>query len=211
MTTGFSAEISQFGGSGLALQRGQRLLARGLGFTVAAGEALLLTGPNGSGKSSLLRVMAGLSLPRAGRLEVNGAALTDRQELAGLVGWLGHADAIKPALTVAEHLAFHRALGPEGLPAGEAAEATGLTGLMGRFGRMLSAGQRRRLSLARLLVRATPLWLLDEPTNALDADGVSLFRRLAGQHLAAGGLLVAATHLDLGLAAQTLRPADFAP
>ncbi|MFD2264062.1 heme ABC exporter ATP-binding protein CcmA [Lacibacterium aquatile] len=203
---------ASFSGSGLAVVRGGRLLFRDLAFEIAPGQALLLTGPNGSGKSSLLRVLAGLTPPQLGQLSWNGAPIDDREDHAARLNWLGFSDGIKPTLTVREHLAFHRALGLPGIDVEAAGGRVGLGALLDKPGRILSSGQRRRLSLARLLVRAAPLWLLDEPTTALDDAGTALFAELAGEHLAQGGLLVAATHHDLGLAdSLRLRPADFLP
>jgi heme exporter protein A len=180
----------------LACVRGGRGLFQGLGFAVAAGEVLAVTGPNGAGKSSLLRLLAGLLPPAAGRIALEGG---DPERSVGTAAhFIGHLDAVKGALTVAENLDFTRAL----LGGGEmeVETALGLLGL-GRLAqfpaRMLSAGQRRRLALARLLVSPRPLWLLDEPSTALDAEGQETLAGLMARHLSGGGLAVVATHSEL--------------
>lgn len=204
----------------LACLRGDRVLFRALGFDLAAGEALVLIGPNGSGKSTLIRLLAGLSRPDHGQILWQGQEITrDAEAHRARLIYLGHLDAIKPGLSVAEHLELFARLGADPVAPADLArtiatslERLGIAALARQPGRVLSAGQRRRLALARLLVRPVPLWLLDEPTNALDTAGVGIFRQLAADHLAGGGRIIAATHLDLGFAgARTLAPADFAP
>ncbi len=181
---------------GLAAFRGERLVLRDVGFVVQAGGALLLTGPNGAGKSTLLRLLAGLVRAAAGRLLWNGAdALADLAAHGGRVGYLGHLDAVKPGLTVAENL--HLWGGRRAVPA--ALEGVGLAGLAELPARMLSAGQKRRLALARLSLRPAPIWLLDEPTLGLDTASVARFGEQLAAHRAAGGVVVAATHLPLPL------------
>lgn len=181
---------------GLAAFRGERLVLRGLSFAVAAGQALLLLGPNGSGKSTLLRLLAGLKRPDAGDLLWDGAdALADLPAHAGRVAYLGHADAIKAGLTTAENLAFMAG----GRDVGPALAALGLDSLAELPARMLSAGQRRRLALARLALSPAALWLLDEPTLGLDAASLDRLGALLATHRAGGGMVVAATHLDLPL------------
>ena len=178
---------------GVAAFRGERLVLQGVHLSVAPGGALLLLGPNGSGKSTLLRVLAGLKRPDAGQVSYAGEAPP---------AYLGHADAIKPGLSVAENLRFAAA----GRPVGPALAALGLLTLAELPARMLSAGQRRRLALARLPLSASPLWLLDEPTLGLDATSLALLGALLAGHRAAGGGVVAATHQDIVLpAAATLR------
>ncbi len=190
--------------SSLTCVRGGREVFSGLSFEAAAGELLAVTGRNGSGKTSLLRLIAGLLPPGGGTLAFEGgdAELT----LAEQTHYLGHRDALKPALSVLENLSFWRDfLGGEAGSAPESLAAVGLAHAAHLPAGYLSAGQRRRLSLARLLTVRRPLWLLDEPTNALDAGGQDMVAGLMRAHLAGGGLIVAATHTPLGLAAKELR------
>ncbi len=188
---------------GLAAFRGERLVFRDVGFSLRAGGALLLTGPNGSGKSTLLRLLAGLLRPAAGTLRWDGEdALADLQAHARMVGYIGHLDAVKPTLTAAENLVFAARLG--GGSVDELLAEVGLKELADLPARMLSAGQRRRLALARLTLARAVLWLLDEPTVGLDSRSVARFGQTLEAHRAAGGLVVAATHtpLPLGEAAE---------
>ena len=188
---------------GLAAFRGERLVFSGVGFTVAPGGALLLTGPNGSGKSTLLRLVAGLVRPEAGRLLWEGQdALADPAAHAGRVAYLGHLDAVKPGLGVAENLRFW------GTPTAIAAALAqmDLSALADLPARMLSAGQKRRLAIARLALCDARIWLLDEPTLGLDTASVERFGALLAAHRAGGGIVLAATHLPLPLPeAATLR------
>jgi heme exporter protein A len=187
----------------IAAFRGERLVLRDLSFAVASGQALLLLGPNGSGKSTLLRLLAGLKRPDAGAILWQGEdALADLTTHARRVAYLGHLDAIKPGLTVTENLMFAAA----GRPAAPALATMGLEALADLPARMLSAGQRRRLALARLALSEAPLWLLDEPTLGLDLASLDRLGALLAAHRAQGGMVVAATHLDLPLpGADTLR------
>ena len=181
----------------LAAFRAERLIFSALSFTLPPGGALLLAGPNGSGKSTLLRLLAGLLRPAAGTLIWNGAdALADPAIHASRIGYLGHLDAIKPALTVAGNL---RLFAPRASAIAGALDALGLNALAGLPARMLSAGQRRRVALARLSLCPGPIWLLDEPTLGLDDASVARLETLAARHRAAGGMIVAATHLPLPL------------
>lgn len=181
---------------GLAAFRGERLVFAGLGFEVAAGGALLLAGPNGSGKSTLLRLLAGLVRPEAGRLLWHGEdALADLTDHSARVTYVGHQDAVKPGLTTAENLRFWG--GPDAIA--EALTALDLSTLADLPARMLSAGQKRRLALARLALSAAPLWLLDEPTLGLDTTSVGRFGKVLASHRVKGGIVVAATHLPLPL------------
>ncbi len=183
---------------GLAAFRGEFLVFRDLSFTVPAGGALLLAGPNGAGKSTLLRLLAGLLPPAAGRLLWDGQdALADAATQAGRVAFLGHRDAVKPGLTVAENLRFAARLG--GFDAEAALAAMALEALAALPARMLSAGQSRRLALARVVLSPAPLWLLDEPTLGLDTASVARLGGLLAAHRDRGGLVVAATHLPLPL------------
>jgi heme exporter protein A len=178
--------------------RGDRLVLDRISFGVPAGGALLLLGPNGAGKSTLLRVLAGLKRLDAGRVTFDGS-----DDLAGQVAFLGHQDAIKPGLTALENLAFAARIGG-GDPVA-ALQGAGLAPLASLPARMLSAGQKRRLALARLALLNAPLWLLDEPTLGLDTASVERFGQVLAAHRQAGGVLVAATHLPLPLqAAATL-------
>lgn len=185
--------------SDLACVRGGRQVFSHLDFAVAAGEALLVLGPNGAGKSSLLRVLAGLVRPTAGQIRFEGG---DPELTVGeQAHYLGHQDALKPSLTVAENLAFWISMlgGAGGVSAEAALGPVGLGAIAGLPAGYLSAGQRRRLSIARLLAVKRPIWLLDEPTSALDASGQAMLTAVMGQHLAGGGLILAATHGPVGL------------
>ena len=189
-----------FSGRALACARGDRRVFSGLDFGLGAGEALLLTGPNGSGKSSLLRIMAGLLAPVAGSVEWQGADIAgDRDAHAARLHYVGHLDAVKLALTVAENLRFWASLRAEGRDVGPALERFGLAPLADLPARFLSAGQRRRLALARIAVCRAPLWLLDEPTVALDGEGVAAVREAIGEHREAGGCCVVSTNTELDL------------
>lgn len=205
-----------FAGRDLACARGPRLLFADLDFAVEPGGALVLTGPNGSGKSTLLRLMAGLIRPMTGALSWGGKPLEESGDaISARLAYLGYLDAIKPALSARENLAFWAALAdPHEAPAraGLALDELGLADLADLPGRYLSSGQRRRLAIARLLVSGAPLWLLDEPTVALDTDGVARLGRAVARHRDGGGMAVIATHADLPLpGAQTLSVADYAP
>ncbi len=180
----------------VAAFRGERLVFSGLSLTVPEGGALLLLGPNGAGKSTLLRLLAGLVRMAAGRLLWRDQdALADLAEHAGRVAYLGHLDAVKLGLTVAENLSMWAPA-----PAVAAAlDLVALAALADLPAKMLSAGQRRRLALARLALRPAPIWLLDEPTLGLDTASVAQFGAMLAAHRAAGGVVVAATHLPLPL------------
>jgi heme exporter protein A len=183
----------------LVCQRGDREVFRGLGFAVAAGEALVVTGRNGAGKSSLLRMVAGLIRLAGGRLALAGGdpELTIPEQ----AHYLGHHDALKPALTVAENLDFWtRYLAGRTETLAEALQTVGLAALRDLPAGYLSAGQQRRLSMARLITVPRPIWLLDEPTAALDVAAQSRLAELMQAHLAGGGMILAATHGPLGLA-----------
>ena len=182
--------------AGLAAFRGERLVLRDIDFVVPCGGALLLSGPNGSGKSTLLRLIAGLLRPAAGTLTWDGAdALADLPAHARRVAYVGHLDAVKPGLTVAENLRFAARIGGGEVP--EALAALGLVDLVDLPARLLSAGQQRRLALARLALSKATLWLLDEPTLGLDAASVERLAALLAAHRRKGGIIVAATHLPL--------------
>ena len=181
--------------SGLACGRGGMALVEGLDFAVIPGRCLLLRGPNGTGKTTLLLTLAGIVAPLAGIVAVAPA------EEAPVIHYCGHRNALKPRLSVIENLGFWAAVnGPTGMAPAEALDEVGLGGLDRLDAGYLSAGQSRRLALARLLVSLRPIWLLDEPTAALDTEGHGLVTRLIDRHLAMGGLAVAATHDAITLA-----------
>ncbi len=178
----------------LGCRRGDLRVLSGVTFRLAAGQALILRGPNGSGKTTLLRTLAGLAPPDGGHIDA------PEDEIA----YAGHADGLKSQLTVAENLRFwaqmfgQRTIRP-------ALDTFQLAALANRQAANLSAGQKRRLGLSRMLVTGRRIWLLDEPTVSLDSASTAVFAAMIGDHLAAGGLAVIATHIDLGLsAAQSL-------
>ncbi len=204
--------MSLFEGHDLVCQRGGRQVFAGLGFGLAPGGALLLTGPNGSGKSSLLRVMAGLLKPAAGELAWAGEVVAgDPEAHRARLHYVGHLDGVKPVLSVHENLsAWTRLRGApdDGVPA--ALERFGLAGLAGLAGRLLSAGQKRRLALARLLAAEAEVWLRDEPGVGLDDAALRRLGEEIARHRAGGGRVVAATHGSLPIeASETLSLADF--
>lgn len=184
----------------LACWRGGRAVFEGLSFALDAGEALTITGRNGAGKSSLLRLIAGLLRPAHGRISLDGG--DPELSLAEQVHYLGHQDALKSALSVTENLGFWAGfLGAKAPELERCLDAVGLYDLADLPAAYLSAGQRRRLSLARLLAAKRPIWLLDEPTSTLDTTAQERLAGLMQTHLAEGGLILAATHAAIGLAA----------
>ncbi len=199
-------------GREVACMRGGRTVFAKLDFGFAPGDLVVLRGPNGAGKSSLLRVLAGLVAPAAGTLAWHGADIAD--DPAGhraRLQYVGHLDALKANLTAREHLRFHAALrgvggrDVEGHHIAHALDVFGLTKLANRPARFLSQGQKRRVALARLCVAPAALWLLDEPTNGLDAEGVACLAAAIADKREGGGIVVAATHLDFpGSQARTL-------
>ncbi len=215
-SSGSSPSVA-FTGSNLICVRGGRVIFTGLNFSIAPGEALVLLGPNGSGKSSLLRVMAGLLRPFSGSIAWSGEVLAnDPESHAARLHYVGHHDAIKAVLSVAENLRFwarlHRPDDQADEAVAAAMEAFGLTRLAGVPGRMLSAGQKRRANLARLLAAPAPLWLLDEPTTALDRHSVGVTEKLLQRHCAEGGMAVLSTHTDIDLPGHRVLQLDsFAP
>ena len=181
----------------LAVRRSGRRIFSGLSFALDPGAALAVTGRNGAGKSTLIAVLAGRLRPDAGRIRVEEVGEASLPESLHVVG---HRDGLKSALTAGENLAFaQRLLGAPRLEPRAALERMGLAHALGLPVAYLSAGQRRRVALARLLVCHRPLWLLDEPTAALDAASQALLSELMAEHRAGGGLVVAATHQALGL------------
>ena len=190
--------------SDLGIERGGRIVFRKISFALGSGESMSLTGPNGAGKSTLLRALAGLLPITEGRIDCTPPA----GHLAETVHYIGHADALKASLTARENLQFWAAmLGSDGA-------APSVETALGRFGlaaiadlpaAYLSAGQKRRLALAKLLVASRPIWLLDEPMTALDAVSQAMMGETMLAHLAGGGLVVAATHAPLLLDGRELR------
>jgi heme exporter protein A len=202
-----AGETMRLSAENIAVERGGRAVLTGLSFSARAGAALIVTGPNGAGKSTLLRAIAGFLPLAAGAFALEGGA--SESSIGEQAHYLGHADALKGALTAGENLAFFAgALGgdpSDGVWRG-ALQRLGLAHVADFPVRALSAGQKRRVALARLLVAPRPLWLLDEPTTALDAAAQELFAAIMRERLEAGGLIVAATHAPLGLeGAETLR------
>lgn len=180
--------------------RGGLSILGGVSFEVNAGEAVVLKGPNGSGKTTLLRTIAGLQPPSGGGVDV----------APDTIAYAAHSDGIKAPLTVAENLIFWAGLfGASGIDA--ALDAFDLHGLRNRRAGALSAGQKRRVGLARLMVTGRPIWALDEPTVSLDAASVALFASAVSAHLAGGGAALIATHIDLGLDARTIDVSTFKP
>ena len=179
--------------SDLDCARGGLPILSGVSFALESGEALILRGPNGSGKTTLLRTVAGLQPPLAGTID----AAPDS------IAYAAHSDGLKGTLSVAENLEFWAALfGTSGIEA--ALQSFDLLSLRHRMAGRLSAGQKRRLGLARLMVTGRPVWVLDEPTVSLDAASVGLFADAVRAHLDGGGAALMATHIDLGLEAETL-------
>jgi heme exporter protein A len=215
-----AASVRRFSGHGLVCIRGERIVFANLDLTLAQGEALLLLGPNGSGKSSLLRLMAGLLRPAAGSLAWDdGPVREDPERHHARTRYVGHTDTIKPVLTARENLAFWakvcaneddtRATLAARIDA--ALDRLALARLADVPGRMLSAGQKRRLNLARLLAAPAPLWLMDEPTTALDKGSVATLEAIMAEHRATGGMIALSTHLDVNLpGARVLNLDDFA-
>jgi heme exporter protein A len=184
--------------SNLACVRGSREIFNNVNFSLSSGHALAVVGPNGAGKSSLLRMIAGLLRAESGRLELDGGdpELTIPEQ----AHYLGHQDALKPSLSVAENLTFWaRYLGNGSTSASGPLDTVGLAAIPDLPAGYLSAGQRRRLSIARLLAVRRPIWLLDEAAAALDQAAQARLIDLMRTHLAGGGLILAATHAPLGL------------
>jgi heme exporter protein A len=210
--SGFDPGDGDLAADNVACRRGERLIFSGLSCALPPGGALLLTGANGSGKSSLLRLLATLLAPSAGRVMWRGAPVAgDLGGYRASLHYVGHLDAIKPALGVRETLAFWAGMRGTAAPRiDDALAALALEPIADWPCRWLSAGQRRRLALARLIVSPAPLWLLDEPTGSLDADGERRLVAAIEAHRAAGGRVAIATHQPLPLAGpQVLALEDF--
>ena len=182
----------------LACIRGGREVFQGLSFAVSAGQGLTVVGPNGAGKSSLLRLIAGLVRQTAGHILIEGG--DPELSIAEQAHYLGHQDALKHSLTVLENLTFWaHMLGVPTAVTGQALEQVGLGTIVDLPAGYLSAGQRRRLSIARLVAISRPIWLLDEPTTALDTGSQAMLASLMADHLKGGGLIMAAVHGPIGL------------
>jgi heme exporter protein A len=187
----------------LGARRGFATLFSGLSFRVDAGEALVVSGANGTGKTTLLRIVAGLTTAAAGALAWNGEVVKPLDsEFRRAIAYAGHLPALKDELSAEENLASLLALDGEAVTGDvlrAALDDVALVRQRALPARVLSQGQRRRISLARLMLMPRPLWILDEPTTALDASGIELLGRMLARHLSDGGTLVAATHAGLGL------------
>lgn len=179
--------------------RGGQIIFEGIGFVLTRQDCLTVTGPNGSGKSTLLRIVAGLLRAAAGHVRLEEGE-PDWSDLAAAAHYLGHLNAMKPALSVADNLSFWRAfLGRSGQSVTEALDRVGLEGVGDLPFGYLSTGQKRRAAIARLLVSHRPIWLLDEPTSGLDEASRSRLLDVMNAHLKSGGIILAATHVPLGL------------
>jgi heme exporter protein A len=191
----------------LACVRGERQVFAGLDFQVKAGEVLVVEGANGVGKTSLLRLIAGFLSPAAGSVSIatDQGTISEGEERNHQIGWLGHQDGIKPQLDVDEQLEFFAQLYGATASLDDALARVGLSRQRQLPCRYLSAGQKKRLGLARLMVSARPLWLLDEPFAALDRNGRGLAADLMQAHCASGGIVVAASHDPFGFASRALR------
>lgn len=185
--------------SKLACLRGQRLLFRDLSFEVKAGEALIIEGPNGAGKTSLLRLLAGFIAPTFGVIELYGSfgMIDEPEERGKYIGWFGHHDGLKAQLSLWENLRFHSHIYGGAADYEAALEWAGLSRAADLPAHYLSAGQKKRLALARLKLSNRPLWLLDEPLAALDQSAKRAVEQLIQDHRAAGGMVIAATHEPL--------------
>lgn len=182
----------------LAAERSGEIIVSDITFELSQGDGLIITGPNGSGKSTLLRVVAGLLPPAAGAIRLEGA--DKAADVADASHYLGHKNAMKSALSVRENLTFWQEFAGEAhLNADEALEMVGLEATADLPFGYLSTGQRRRISICKLLISYRPVWLLDEPTAGLDADSELGFADLMRAHMEDGGIVIAATHLPLGL------------
>lgn len=184
----------------VSVDRGGRRIVDSVDFVLSDGEGLILSGPNGAGKSTLLRAIAGLLPLASGALTLDG----ESEEIAASLHYVGHAEGMKPALTVRDNLAFWssflaREQAGAALAPVDALDAFGLAHVIDIPAGYLSAGQKRRVALARLLVAPRPIWLLDEPTTALDVRAQGALAAVMARHRAGGGIVLAATHSPVGL------------
>ena len=192
--------MALFSGENILCFRGERTVFANLSFRIQSGEALILSGANGSGKSTLLRLMAGLLKPYKGTVKWDNENISDDPEGHNArLNYVGHSDVIKPVLSVRENIAFWASLRPTSANIEVALEAFGIGYLTGVPGRFLSAGQKRRVNLARIIASPAKLWLLDEPTTALDVEAISNLEREIVTHRASGGMVIASTHAEIGL------------
>ena len=191
----FSSLSGKLQACNLGCIRGERKVFSGINFTLNPGESLIISGPNGSGKSSLLRILSGLLKPSKGELLWQGESVFQNIEgYRPLLNFVGHSDCIKPSMTVSEHLIFWSKLRGDQSSVEEALEKTDLLNLAQTPGRFLSAGQKKRVSLARLLTSGAPLWFLDEPTVTLDSESEKILENLILKHRSCEGIVVVATH-----------------
>ncbi len=198
--------ILTLSGVGISCTRGERRLFKDINFQICSGESLIVSGANGVGKSSLLRIMTGLLRPTSGQIKID--TLAEGEPVFSIMHYLGHQNSLRDPLTPVENLVFLRSLLDVGNPAGNIEDALETVGAV-KFSNLptgvLSAGQKRRVSLASLLICNRPVWILDEPTSALDASAQIMFADVMASHCARGGIIIAATHLPLGIKAQELR------
>lgn len=199
--------ITQFSANSLTLFRGERCLFRDVSFALESGELLILEGANGSGKTSLMKAIVGMLELESGVLEWNGEPVgAQRQEFHGSLVWLAHRVGLKADLTLVENLNFEASLRPQASDDMEPVlERLGISRLKPLPLRSLSAGQQRRVALARILMSDVPLWLMDEPFTNLDREGRALVLKLVKEHLGAGGMCVMAAHQDIEIDAPTKR------
>ena len=196
------ASLTSVQASALTAIRGGRILFRDLSFGVNAGQALCIEGANGVGKTSLLRVLAGFLAPASGVIRVGD--IEDAEERGKTISWLGHQDAVKAQMSVRETLSFFAQLYHSDGNVEAAMKTVGLARLANLPGQYLSAGQKKRVALARLKLCGRPLWLMDEPLASLDAAGKTIAADLITAHCASGGIAIVATHEPLGIACERL-------
>jgi len=201
-----ATKLEQIEASDLGCERGGRVVFRSLKFSLSRGSALALEGANGAGKTSARRIVAGLLTPSAGSISFRDSdrTITDSEERGNFIAWLGHLDGIKNQLSVRENAEFFAALYASDGDVDAILERVGLARALALPAQYLSAGQRRRLALARLVLSNRPLWLLDEPLAALDRAGKALIAELMSEHCGSGGMVLAATHDPLGVEAGRL-------
>ncbi|MCW9033324.1 MAG: heme ABC exporter ATP-binding protein CcmA [Rhodospirillales bacterium] len=208
--------MTNFSGHNLTCLRGERLVFKGLDFSIEAGDALVLIGPNGSGKSSLLRMLAGLLKPYGGDMTWDSESVGEEPEQhRGRLHYVGHHDCVKAVLTVEENLTFWARMHDKNVDAeakvASALDTLSISHLADVPGRFLSAGQKRRANLARIMAADAPLWLLDEPITALDKESITKLERTMADHRQNGGMIVLSTHSEITLEnPKILDLADFA-